>query len=221
MAPLIAPSLLAADFANLQRDAEMLNQSDADWFHLDVMDGVFVPNISFGLPVINAIGKHAKKPLDVHLMITKPDDYIDAFKAVGTDIYTVHFEACTHLHRTAQAIRAAGMQAGVAINPHTSVQLLEDIITEVDLVCVMSVNPGFGGQKFIPATYGKIKQLRQLIKDKGASAKIEVDGGVDTGNAQQLVEAGADVLVAGSAVFASKNPTETIAALKACSSIEA
>jgi len=221
MAPLIAPSLLAADFANLQRDVELVNQSDADWFHLDVMDGVFVPNISFGIPVVKAIEKHAKKPLDVHLMITKPDDYIEAFSTVGTHNYTVHFEACTHLHRTIQAIKAAGMQAGVAINPHTSVNLLEDIIKEVDLVCIMSVNPGFGGQKFIPATYSKVKQLKQLILDKGASARIEVDGGVDTGNARQLVEAGADVLVAGSAVFASENPSDTIAALKSCNSVEA
>lgn len=211
---LIAPSILAADFANLQRDIEMINESEADWFHLDVMDGVFVPNISFGMPVIKAIAKHAKKTLDVHLMIVEPDRYIKTFADLGVNVLTVHYEACTHLHRTLQAIKAEGMQAGVALNPHTNISLLEDTIQDIDLVCMMSVNPGFGGQSFIENTYHKVRQLRKLIEAKGASTKIEIDGGVTNKNAKQLVNAGADVLVAGSYVFGSKNPLETIKGLK-------
>ena len=212
--PIIAPSLLAADFANLQRDCEMINKSEADWFHLDVMDGVFVPNISFGVPVIDAINRHAKKTLDVHLMIVQPERYISDFKKIGADILTVHYEASTHLHRTLQAIKDEGMKAGVALNPHTSVSLLKDVIHDIDLVCMMSVNPGFGGQKFIEKTYDKVKELKQIITDANASTLIEIDGGVTSANASQLVEAGADVLVAGSFVFKSRNPIETIADLK-------
>ena len=209
MAHLLAPSLLAADFANLQRDVELVNDSAAHWFHLDVMDGVFVPNISFGMPVMEAIARHAKKPLDVHLMIVDPDRYIDTFAKLGADVLTVHAESCTHLHRTLGAIRAAGMKAGVALNPHTPVEGLRDVAQELDLVCLMSVNPGFGGQSFIERTYAKTRALRAMLDEEGASeVLIEIDGGVGNGNAKALVEAGANVLVAGSSVFRAADPME-------------
>lgn len=215
MAHLIAPSVLSCDFANIQRDVEMINASNGDWFHVDVMDGVFVPNISFGFPVIKAIKKHATKPLDVHLMIVEPDQYIEEFAKSGADILTVHYEACPHLHRTIQAIKAAGMKAGVALNPHTPVALLEDVIEDLDLVLIMSVNPGFGGQSFIENACKKVTQAKLLIEKSGSQAKIEVDGGVNLDTGARLIKAGADVLVAGSFVFNSDNPTTTIDALKA------
>ncbi|MBB1193150.1 ribulose-phosphate 3-epimerase [Flavobacterium sp. SOK18b] len=211
---LIAPSVLAADFGNLQRDIEMINNSEADWFHIDIMDGVFVPNISYGMPVLEAIAKHATKTIDVHLMIVDPDRYIKTFAGLGANILSVHYEACTHLHRTLQAIKAEGMKAGVAINPHTSIDLLEDVINDIDLVCIMSVNPGFGGQSFIENTYSKVEKLKALITRKGANTLIEVDGGVTSSNAKELVEAGADVLVAGSFVFKATDPVQTIQDLK-------
>ncbi len=211
---LIAPSVLAADFANLQRDIEMINNSEADWFHIDIMDGVFVPNISFGMPVLEAISKHAKKTIDVHLMIVDPDRYVTTFANLGADILTVHYEACTHLHRTLQAIKAEGMKAGVALNPHTPIELLSEVIQDIDLVCLMSVNPGFGGQSFIENTYSKIEKLKALINRKNASTLIEIDGGVTDKNAAQLVKVGADVLVAGNFVFKAANPIQVIHDLK-------
>jgi ribulose-phosphate 3-epimerase len=214
MSHLVAPSVLSANFSNLQADIEMINNSEADWFHVDVMDGVFVPNISFGFPVIKAIQKIAKKPLDVHLMIVNPDQYAQAFKDVGTEILTVHIEACNHLHRSIQNIKNLGMKAGVAINPHTSINSLEDTIADIDLICLMSVNPGFGGQKFIENTYDKVKALKALIERKNSKALIEIDGGVDLNNYKKLIDCGANVLVAGNTVFSSKNPTETISILK-------
>ncbi len=212
--PSIAPSLLAADFGNLQRDVEMVNASEAEYHHIDIMDGVFVPNISYGMPVVKAIQKSATKPLDVHLMIIDPDRYIEEFANLGASILTVHYEACTHLHRTLQAIKAHGMKAGVALNPHTNIMLLEDTIQDIDVVLIMSVNPGFGGQSFIEHTYEKVKALKALIKRKNSFALIEIDGGVTTQNSQKLVEAGADILVAGSFVFKSADPLKTIKELK-------
>ncbi len=210
---LIAPSVLAADFSNLQRDIEMINESEADWFHIDIMDGVFVPNISFGMPVLRDIKKHAKKTLDVHLMIVNPDQYIETFSKLGADILTVHLEACTHMHRTIQAIKATGMKAGIALNPHSSVNQLKDVIKDIDVVCLMSVNPGFGGQSFIENTFDKVKELKDLIQSTGSDCQIEIDGGVTNKNAKKLVQAGANILVAGSYVFKNSNPTETISKL--------
>jgi ribulose-phosphate 3-epimerase len=211
---IIAPSVLSADFGNLQRDIEMINNAEADWFHVDIMDGVFVPNISFGFPVLKQIKKHAKKIIDVHLMIVEPQRYIDEFCIQGADIISVHIEACTHLHRAIQQIKSLNIKAGVAINPHTPVSALQDIIADIDLVCMMSVNPGFGGQKFIQNTYKKVKELKQMIIASGSSALIEIDGGVDFDNAVLLKDAGADVLVAGNTVFSHPSPTEAIAKLK-------
>ena len=216
---LIAPSVLAADFGNLQRDLEMINKSEADWFHIDIMDGVFVPNISYGMPVLETIQKHAKKTIDVHLMIIDPDRYIKTFASLGANVLSVHYEACNHLHRTLQAIKAEGMMAGVALNPHTSVTVLEDIINDIDVVCLMSVNPGFGGQSFIENTYKKIRQLKEIISRNKATTLIEVDGGVTNKNAKELAAAGADVLVAGSYVFKAENQMETIADLKKITSL--
>ncbi|MBT8291229.1 MAG: ribulose-phosphate 3-epimerase [Muriicola sp.] len=211
----IAPSLLAADFGNLQRDVELVNESEAAWHHLDIMDGLFVPNISYGMPIVKTIAEHATKPLDTHLMIVDPDRYIQTFADLGVYMLTVHYEACPHLHRTIQAIKAAGMKSGVALNPHTDVSLLENVLNDLDLVLVMSVNPGFGGQSFITRTYEKIRRLRKMIEQQDASALIEVDGGVNLENAPRLIEAGADVLVAGSSVFKSEDPKKTIAELAA------
>jgi len=210
---LVAPSMLASDFGNLENEISMVNNSKADWFHIDVMDGVFVPNISFGTPIMNVLKKCAKKPLDVHLMIVNPDNYLEKFAELGSSVLTVHFEACTHLHRTVQKIKSLKMKAGVAINPHTPISSLESIIKEIDLVCIMSVNPGFGGQSFIENTYQKVKDLKSLIENKNSQAIIEIDGGVTSENAKRLVEEGADVLVAGSFVFKSNNPAETISTL--------
>ena len=215
MSHLIAPSILSGDFANLANDIEMLNKSDADWIHVDIMDGVFVPNISFGFPVLEAIKRLTSKPLDVHLMIIKPDRYISRFKEAGASNLIVHLEACDHLHRTIQAIKQEGMGVGVALNPHTVVNNLEAVIQHIDQVLIMSVNPGFGGQKFIEHTYRKIERTRNLIEKTGSKARIEIDGGVDLSNASKLIELGANILVAGSSVFGSNNPTKTIAALKA------
>ena len=213
MPHIVAPSLLSADFSDLKSAVQLVDGSDARWLHLDVMDGVFVPNISFGLPVIKAIRPHTKKFFDVHLMIVEPDKYLEAFREAGADQLTVHFEATTHLHRTVQAIKAAGMKAGVALNPHTSVDVLEDIIADIDLICLMSVNPGFGGQKFIDRTYQKIERSIELREKEGSKALIEIDGGVGTGNVKQLIAAGADVLVAGNSVFGAPDPASAIAML--------
>jgi len=215
MKPIVAPSILAADFANLEKEITMINNSEADWVHVDVMDGVFVPNISMGIPVVEAIKRHSKKPLDVHLMIVKPEQFVEAFRKAGAEIISVHVEACDHLHRNIQQIKSTGAKAGVAINPHTSIQTLENIIDQIDLVCLMSVNPGFGGQKFIEHTYKKVRDLKKMIVSSGSKAIIEIDGGVNQDNAKPLIEAGADVLVAGNFVFSSSNPKDVIQRLKA------
>ncbi|HZY81566.1 MAG TPA: ribulose-phosphate 3-epimerase [Cyclobacteriaceae bacterium] len=212
--PIVAPSILASDFANLQKEITMINDSSADWIHVDIMDGVFVPNISMGLPVVHAVKKHARKPLDVHLMIVQPERYIEAFRDAGASVISVHVEACTHLHRTIEQIKASGAQAGVALNPHTPVSSLSEVISDIDLVCLMSVNPGFGGQKFIQNTYNKIQELSAMIAKKNAKVLIEIDGGVNEENAKSLIEAGASVLVAGNFVFTSPDPKKTIAKLK-------
>jgi ribulose-phosphate 3-epimerase len=214
MSTIVSPSILSADFSNLGKDVEMLHNSDCEWIHIDVMDGVFVPNISFGLPVIKSIRKYTNKPFDVHLMIQNPDDFLEDFKNAGADMLTVHLEACTHLHRTITEIKKLGMKAGVALNPHTPASSLEEIISDLDLVLIMSVNPGFGGQKFIPSAIDKVKKLKQLISEKGSNTLIEVDGGVNLETGKQLVEAGADALVAGSFVFNSEKPAITISHLK-------
>jgi len=216
--PIVAPSILAADFANLEREVKMINDSNADWIHIDIMDGVFVPNISMGLPVVEAIKKHARKPLDVHLMIVSPERHVEAFHKAGAEIISVHVETCNHLHRNIQQIKALGCKAGVAVNPHTSISEIENVIQDIDLVCLMSVNPGFGGQKFIENTYQKVKALKALIMQTGSKALIEIDGGVNLQNAKPLMEAGADVLVAGNFVFSSADPTDVISQLKALQS---
>jgi ribulose-phosphate 3-epimerase len=212
--PIVAPSILAADFANLEREVKMINDSTADWIHIDVMDGVFVPNISMGLPVVEAIKRHARKPMDVHLMIVEPERYVESYHKAGAEVISVHVEACNHLHRNIQQIKALGCKAGVAINPHTSINELENVIQDIDLICLMSVNPGFGGQKFIENTYAKVKALKAMIKKADSKALIEIDGGVNLQNAKPLMEAGADVLVAGNFVFSSSTPTAVISQLK-------
>jgi ribulose-phosphate 3-epimerase len=213
-APIIAPSVLACYFANLEREIKMLNESEADWIHVDIMDGVFVPNISMGIPVVEAIKRHAKKPLDVHLMIVAPENHVEAFQRAGASSISVHVEVCRNLHRNVQQIKSLGCKAGVAINPHTSISELENIVADIDVVCVMSVNPGFGGQKFIDHTYKKVTQLKKMIQQSGSSAKIEIDGGVSLENAKALIDAGADVLVAGNFVFSAADPSAVIRALK-------